>query len=216
MAIPVAVGDILSARAWTSTAAQAAVNTYNFECIAQSGGVVTDQDFCNSIDAITALLYGPLCSSNVNYNGVQTYYIRRSPMVLPNPVKTTSSAGPCTGTGGTLPTEIAAILKYNSVNRGPHGRGRVFLPFVAGQFNSAFGKPTNALDVLVNSFCSTMLSPLVVSAGGGSATFAWCLVKRELLPSPPSAVQIVHAESAGNWGQQHKRGDYGRLNTSPI
>lgn len=216
MATAIQVGDILAGRVWTSTAAQAAVNTYNFTCISLTGGAVTDQDFANALDAITVLLYAPLCPAEVTYDGVQVYFARRNPMNLPNPVKAILSAGACTGTGGILPTEIAAVLKYGSTTRGPGGRGRVFLPFIAGQFKSAFGVPTTAMGVLVNSFASALLSPLVVSSGGSTCTLVWSLVRKALLPTPPTDVQIVSAESAQKFGQIHRRGDYGKLNLSPI
>ncbi len=216
MATPIANGDLLSARVWTSANAQAAVNTYNFLCISVTGGGVTDQDFSNAIDAPAALLYGPLIPSVVTYDGVQVYFIRRSPMVLPNPVKTTSSAGPGTAGGNILPLQTAGILKYNTLVRGPAGRGRVYLPFIASSFLTTQGEPTTAYDVLVNSFASALLSPLVVTNGASSATLVWSLVRKELLPSPPSSQQILFAESAGKFGVMHKRGDYGRLNVSPI
>jgi len=214
--IAIASGDILACRAWVSTAAQAAVNTYNMTCISVTGGGVTDQDLAAAFDAVAVSLYAALCPTEVTYNGIQVYFQRRTPMVLPNPVKSVSSAGPCTGTGGILPTEIAAVLKYKTANRGPAGRGRVYLPFIAGQFKSAFGVPTTAMSVLVNSFASAMLSPLVVTSGGNTATLVWSLMRRELLPAPPSSTQILQAESAEKFGQIHRRGDYGKLNLSPI
>lgn len=216
MSTAIAVGDILAGRAWLSTSAQAAVNTYNFTCISLTGGAVTDQDFANALDSICVGLYAALCTSNVTYNGIQVYFAKRTPMNLPNPVKSVSSAGPCTAAGNTLPTEVAGVLKYLTQFRGPGGRGRVFLPFVSTTHSSAFGVPTTAYDVLVNSFCSAMLAPLVLTNGGSTATLVWSLVRKFLLPDPPTSVQILQAESAQKFGVIHRRGDYGRLNLSPI
>jgi len=216
MATAIVVGDVLAVRAWVSTAAQAAVNTYNFECISLTGGAVTDQDLAVAMETPCSTLYGSLCPTEVTYDGVQVYFIRRDPMNLPNPVKSVSGAGACTGTGGILPTEIAAVMKYNTVIRGPGGRGRVYLPFIAGEFKSAFGVPTNAMGVLVNSFASALLTPLVVTSGGSTATFVWVLARKFPLPTPPTTAQITFAESAQKFGQQHRRGDYGKLNLSPI
>ncbi len=216
MSVSIQTGDILSARAWLSANAQAAVNTYNFTCITLSGGGVTDQDFANSIDTIAANLYGPLVTPQVTYNGIQVYFLKRTPMVLPNPVKSVSSAGPGTAGGSILPLQTAGILKYNTNLRGPAGRGRVYLPFISSSFLTTLGEPTTAFDVLVNSFCSAMLPPLVVTNGASTATLVWSLVRKELLPAPPSSTEIVFAESAAKFGVMHKRGDYGRLNVSPI
>lgn len=216
MPTAVQIGDILSCRAWLSANAQAAVNTYNFECITLTGGAVTDQNLSDFVDNTIVGMYGNLVTPQVVYDGVQTYFARRSPMVLPNPVKTIASAGPGTAGGGILPLQTAGILKYNTVTRGPAGRGRLFLPFISSSFLSAVGEPTAAYDVLVNSLCSVLVNPLVVTSGGSSATFAWVLLKKAKLPTPPTATQIVAAESAAKFGVQHRRGDYGRLNVSPI
>ncbi len=216
MSVSIQTGDILSARVWTSANAQAAVNTYNYACITLTGGGVTDQDFANAFDTIAANLYGPLVTPQVTYDGVQVYFLKRTPMVLPNPVKSVASAGPGTAGGSILPLQTAGILKYNTNLRGPAGRGRVYLPFIASSFLTTLGEPTTAYDVLVNSFCSVLLSPLVVTNGASTATLVWSLVRRELLPAPPSSTEIVFAESAAKFGVMHKRGDYGRLNVSPI
>jgi len=216
MSTSIQVGDILSARVWASANAQASVNSYNFQAISLTGGGVTDQDFANAIDTTTANLYGPLFTPQVTYNGVQVYYLKRTPMVLPNPVKAVASAGPGTAGGSILPLQTAGILKYNTTLRGPAGRGRVYLPFISSSFLTTLGEPTTAYSVLVNSFCSAMLPPLVVTNGASTCTLVWSLVRKELLPAPPSATQIVFAESAEKFGVMHKRGDYGRLNVSPI
>ncbi len=75
--------------------------------------------------------------------------------------------------------------------------------------------PTAAYDVLVNSFASNLLAPLVVAGAGGTVTLIFSLIHRKA-PDPITGRQIITAESADKWGQMHKRGEYGRLNASPI
>lgn len=216
MATQIVVGDILSARVWCTNQEQAAVNTYNYKCLTTIGGGVDDQTFCNTIDGLVVGFYGPLLSSASTYDGVQTYFAYRGGSLLPNPVKTTISAG--AGTTGTVPCppNTAAIFKYATLTRGPGGRGRLYLPFASIDWVSTGGRTTSAFDVLLNSFASTLLPVLTVTQGGGSSTFVWSLLRKNKLPVPPTTQQIVTAESAGKFGQLHKRGSYGRANASPI
>lgn len=215
MAVAMQVNDILAARIWTTLDDQSAVNTYNYECISVTGGGITDQDLSNSIDTLWATFYKGVMSIAGKYNGVQVYYVKRSGS-LPSPVKTTSSAGAGLSPNPTVPPNAAAIFKYQTFVRGPSGRGRVFLPFLATANMAPDGRPTSAFDTALAAQAALVLAPLTITSGGNSATLAWVLVHRQTPPTPPTATQITQAESAGKFGQMHKRGSYGRPNASPI
>lgn len=214
MGLQIGVADIILARAWCTAGGQAAVNSFGYECISSTGGGATDDDFLTQINGAYALFYKALLPPNCVYNGLQAYFLRRTGL-LPPPVNNTLGAGP--GTTGTtcIPRGMAGILKYATNIRGPGGRGRVFLPFVSSNYIDVTALPTAAYDVLVNSFASNLLAPLVVPGGGGTVTLVWSLVHRKA-PDPITGHQIVTAASADKWGQMHKRGEYGRLNASPI
>jgi len=179
-----------------------------------TGGGITDQDLATQWDTLNGSpFYQFLMPPDAEYRGVQVYFMKRSGF-LPSP--SVSIAGAHVGVTGTtcLPRGSASILKYATVDRGPGGRGRIFLPFVSGDYAAANGRPTTAHDVLVNSFASGLLSPFVITSGGNSATFVWGLFKRRTNPKTLSAA--ITAESADKFGQLHKRGDYGKANASPI
>jgi len=214
MSIQIVVADIIVARAWCTAGGQAAVNTYGYECISSTGGGATDDDFLTQINGAYALFYKALLPPNCTFNGLQGYFLRRTG-VMPPPVKNTAGAG--VGTTGTtcLPRGMAGVMKYATNVRGQGGRGRVFLPFVSADYQDVTALPSAAYDVLVNSFASSLLAPLVVTGGGGSVTLVWSLIHRKA-PDPITARQITTAGSADKWGQMHKRGEYGRLNASPI
>ncbi len=214
MTVAIQVNDVIAVKAWMTLNEQAAVNTYNYECITLSGGAVTDDDFLAAIQTAYAAFYKSLSATTVTYNGLQAYYVRRSGP-YPNPVQNVASAGPCTFSATVLPRVAAGILKYNTTIRGPGGRGRVFLPFIGADYAGTDGKPTAAYDVLVNSFASNLLTPVVVTAGGSTATMVWGIFSR-LPTATPAFSQIVQAQSADKFGNLHKRGDYGRANASPI
>ncbi len=216
MAIQILVGDILLARAWCTAGGQAAVNTYGYECIASAGAGATDVDFLSQLTGSFSAFYKGLLPPNCTYDGLQGYFIARpSGGVMPPPVSDVTGAG--AGVTGTtcIPRGMAGIMKYATNIRGPGGRGRVFLPFVSQNYQDTTALPTNAYQVFVNSFASALLATLIVGTGGNTVTLIWSLVHRKK-PDPITGHQITTAESAQKWGQMHKRGEYGRLNASPI
>jgi hypothetical protein len=217
MAITMAVGDILSARAWLSLDEQAAVNTFNYEVISSTGVGRTDQDFANDFDTGFAAFYKSLVPPTVTYRGIQVYYLHRTGGgVKPPPVSSLAGSGFGTATNAPLPRNTAPILKYSTNSRGPGGRGRIFLPFVSSDFLASNGRPTIAFEVLVNSAASGLLLPFVSGALPNRCTLAWVLLRKHLGADPTVTGQIIQALSADKFGQMHKRGDYGRANESPI
>jgi len=216
MSTPVAVNDLLSVRVWTVLDEQAAVNTYNYEVISVTGGAITDADFAQNWDTtFGGGFYPSLMPSSAEYRGVQVYFLKRNAGFLPAPVTSVAGAGP--GTHGTnpVPRNTCPILKYATFSRGPGGRGRLFMPFADQAYVATNGRPTVALETLLNSFASALLSPITITVGASSAVFSWGLARRP--PGGPVTIhQILTAESADKFGQMHKRGDYGRANASPI
>ncbi len=213
MPLQIQTTDIVLVRAWCVAGNQAAVNTYGYNCIASSGAGATDADMAAQLDPAYALFYKALLPPNCSYKGLQVYFVKRAGL-LPPPANSILGAG--VGTTGTtcLPRGIAGIMKFASNKRGPGGRGRVYLPFVAETYQDVTALPTAAYDVLVNSFASNLLTPAVIT-GGGSVTMAFVLVHRKK-GDPVSSIEVTTAQSADKWGQMHKRGEYGRANSSPI
>jgi len=216
MSVTVQVGDFLSARIWTQLDEQAAVNTLNYEVISVTGGLVTDQDLADNIDTIVHTFYKNIMTTSTQYHGVQVYFAQRPAGTLPAAVKNTLNAGPGLQLPPTLPGNTAAVMKYSTNVRGPAGRGRIYLPFIGTGLVTADGVPATSLDVAINSLCSVLLNPLIISAGGSTATFIWTLFHRKKKPTPSTGTQITQAFSAQKFGQMHKRGSYGRANAAPI
>lgn len=215
MATALQNGDILSTRIWCSLSDQAAVNQYVWSVFGVTGGAVTDQDLSNAVDLILAAAYKSWMTPQATYDGVQTYFILRAGP-LPTPVKTIGSSGPGTSPAPVAPLVARAIFTYKTAVRGPGGRGRVYIPFLSSANVANDGRTTNSFDVGLNSVASVLLVPLTLTSGASSATVVWSLLKRHPRPAPPTTVQIVEAQSAGKFGQQHKGGSYGRPNSSPI
>jgi len=210
------VGDVLAMRAWSVLDEQAAVNTYCYRVNAVTGGGVQDQDFCSDFDTLfMSPFYQALQPPTVEYRGTQAYLIHRLAGGLPNPV--ISLAGAHVGTHGTgpMPRNAAVIMKYATALRGPGGRGRLYLPFVDGDYVADNGRPTAALGVIVNSVCSTLLTPITITRTTNTATLSWVLAHRKK-GTPFAANEILTAQLSDRIGTMKKRGDYGKANTSPI
>jgi hypothetical protein len=218
MATQIVVGDILTCRAWTQLDEQGAVNSYDVECISITGAGVTDLQLAQFFDADmgTYVFYKALCPATVEYRGIQVYFLQRSGGVLVNPVSTIANAGVGGAAGNPLPRNTCPILKRATNLRGPAGRGRVFLPFAAQIFCASNGRPTVAMDTLVNSYASNLITLWVVGSGPNTSSFSHILTHRPKGGPVTSRGAIITCESADKFGQMHKRGDYGRANASPI
>jgi len=217
MSVAIANNDLLSCRVWTTFGTQAAVNTYNYQAFAVTGGGITDSDLAAAFDLLVATTYQGIMTTATVYNGVQVYFRQRGTSYLPAPVKYTASAGPGLQAVLTLPSQLAAVMRYSTVIRGPGGRGRVYLPFIAENEVAADGNQDTSLITAINAMATLLLPPITITSGGSSASFAWSILHR--LPGPTvlySADSIISAESSGKFGQMHKRGAYGRVNASPI
>jgi hypothetical protein len=217
MSVTMAVGDLMAARVWLELDEQAAVNTYNYQVISSSGAGRTDQDFANDFDTGFNAFYKSLVPPTVTYRGIQVYFRHRAlGGLMPPPVAAVANSGAGTATNPPVPRNSAPILKYATNTRGPGGRGRVFLPFVSSDFLASNGRPTIAFEVLVNSAASGLLIPFTSGALPDRAVLTWSLFRNHPGADPTSSGEIVQASSADKFGQMHKRGDYGRANSSPI
>jgi hypothetical protein len=212
MATPIVVGDIIAVRGWTQFAPQAAVNTFNFQCTAITGTGATDAVAASQFDLLLSTFYPTIICDQASYRGVQVYFLKRTG-ILPLPAQ--SNANTAAGIGGTLalPRNTAAILKYATLLRGPGGRGRLYLPFLPTDTMTAQGDPTAGFNTFVTNFGATLLTPTIVGTGPNTSTLVWSLAHRgPVITSTP----IATARSADKFGQMHKRGDYGRPNSSPV
>jgi hypothetical protein len=217
MAFVIGIGDLLSGRFWSVLNEQAAVNTMNFACTAKTGAGGTDQDLVNFLDFSYTLFFRALYPSTVEYRGCQVYFLKRlGTMTAAAPVVSITGAGVGTATGSPMPRNACAILKYSTGLRGPANRGRLYLPFIATEYQDTNGEPTAAFDILLNSFASGAVIPITVGSGGNTSTLVWSLLHKVKGSVPVDRGPITTAQAAGKYGQLHRRGDYGRANKSPI
>jgi len=217
MPFPIGVGDILAARFWSVLDEQAAVNTINYVCTAKAGTGGSDQDLASFLDTNFASFFRALYPNTVEYRGCQVYFLKRLGLLSAAfPVFSTANAGVGTATGPPMPKNTCGMVKYTNGLRGPGNRGRLYLPFISTDFQATNGEPTNAWAVLINGFGAGGVVPITVGSGGNTSTLTWNLLRKVKGAVPIDRGPITLAQSANKYGQLHKRGDYGRANSSPI
>jgi hypothetical protein len=217
MSFVIGVGDLLAARFWSVLDEQAAVNTLNYACTAKTGAGATDQDLASFLDSGFAAFFRSLYPPTVTYRGCQVYFLKRLGLLTAAaPVSSLAGSGVGTATGPPMPRDAAAIVKYTTGLRGPSQRGRIFLPFISTDYQASNGRPTNAFAVLLNSFASGAVVPITVGSSPNQSTLVWSLLHKVKGAVPVDRGPIDFAESANKYGNMHKRGDYGRPNSSPI
>ena len=217
MPFVIGVGDILAARFWSVLDEQAAVNTMNYVCTSKIGTGGSDQDLASFLDTGFAAFFRALYPNTVEYRGCQVYFLKRlGVLTAAAAVFSTSGAGVGTATGPPMPKNSCGMVKYTDGLRGPGHRGRLYLPFISTDFQAANGEPTVAWATLINSFGSGAVVPITVGTSPNQSTLVWSLLHKVNGAVPIDTGAIVLAQSANKYGQLHKRGDYGRANSSPI
>lgn len=204
-------GDILAVRAWCSFDDQAAVNTFNFRISNKTGTGIDDQDAANLFDLYMSAFYPPLIANGARYNGVQVYIINH---VGPKPAAVKSIANAADGSGGTnaIPRGASAILKYNTSQRGPAARGRLYIPFIATGAMDPHGEPTSAVNAYFQTFFDATATTFVLGTAPNQVDADWIIYHRAINDYD----FIVDGGPAAKFSFFHRRGDYGKPNASPI
>jgi hypothetical protein len=222
MTAALTAGDYVRARLWTQFAAekQAAVNTAWYVVSSVGASPSTDSDLAAYLDGNAGPIMLTMLPSLVDYRGVQvtinqTTYPYKQKLL---PVVGNAFAGAGTSGSQPLPTQTAGLLRFQSPNAGPGGRGRWYIPFPPANANSGGGSPTAAYQVLMDNLAGIVATGIALSFGGRTATLV-----RVLVHSPPKGggatpgpSPITSFQSSELWATQKRRGAYGRTNVSPI
>jgi len=210
MSTPLAVGQILEARAWVNDGNQASVNTFHYQVNVVGSPGATDLDVAVTLDAALAGLYKPFLNNNATYRGVTVQIIRP----LPIKIDVISVGAPGAGTGGAIASahQVSGLTSWYTATAGRKGRGRTFWPFPPTAFTSGDGTPTAGSVTIMDAIASAVFGYSTVVNGGRSATVQFGIYSRTLGTLTPVVTRITR----GVWATQRKRGAYGRANVAPI
>lgn len=208
----IAEGDIWQATVacYATANGQVSLNRYLFFCSVNAGVGATDAQLALALDNFFAPLYKAIIANVATYYGVKVSRYLLPPVNRPF----VSTANTAVGTGGVnmLPSAICGMLKTTSTANGKKGQGRVYIPFISDTFATDTGEPTGAVQLLMNAIGTGLIALPSVGAGGNLSTMEWCLPNTKF---NIGTGLIIKAVSEPKFGTQHKRGDYGKLNTIP-
>jgi hypothetical protein len=111
-----------------------------------------------------------------------------------------------------IPGAVAAMLKTSSATNGRKGQGRVYIPFVGDNFATTWGQPTAALEVALGLIGAAVYTLAPIGVGVNTSTMVWCLPNAKFAPN---ISQVLAYVGEPKFGTQHRRGDFGKLNTIP-
>lgn len=189
---------------------QLGLNTSHWQVTVSGAPPANVSDFVNVMDSLFAPLYKLAISGGAKYYGCRA--VKVFPAGAPAPQTATANTG--AGLVGTqvLPTAIAGILKFTTANVGRKFRGRNYIPFPDATFLAAAGAEPTAAYVAAILNIGAVYVPQAIIVGGRSATVTPVICnKAGTAPVSP----ITNVLSEGDFGTQHRRGDFGRTNNYP-
>ncbi len=196
-------GDIIRVVTYTRLDGQQGLNVRHLRCQSTGGPDVTHGDLADSLDSILAPLYKAYLPNDVTYEGVGVREVNQAPTI-----ETLSFArqGPGDVAGNPLPKNAAPVISLYALIPGPGGRGRMFLPFMADQFQDVTGQVNAAGKALMDAIRDQWIgTKLHTNPAGGSLTMASVLWKATL-----SQWWILQqGVSRTKFGTMRSRGDYG-------
>ncbi len=218
MSVPIVVGQVymhttyINDRTPTNTPTQCAILRRYWKCVFLAGSAVTDTIANIAFDNTFAPLYIALLNNNANYRGSTLARVTGT-LPLESPVSTIANAAIGTAGATALPKQAAGLLSLYTGFRGKHYRGRVYLPFPSSTDDTGDGSPTAGYVTRLGNLGTALLSVVTATSGASSAQFNAVTYTKNVL-FPPQAYTSFAARGA--FATQKRRGDYGRINVSPI
>lgn len=177
-------------------------------------GPLEEQDIANALADQYAPLYKPLIWNSAEYRGV---LLTRQSGALPLTIATIGTPTAIgTGTGGStaMSKQTAGVISLKTDNQGKKNRGRQYVPFPASTANTGTGVPTLLYLADLVALGVELRTARVYSNPALTETVTLTPVIWKKGQVAYSVITSMTARRA--WGTQRKRGDFGRLNASPI
>jgi hypothetical protein len=203
----IAVGDTLQLRIACRQAGQNGMNVLHYRVSAVVGAmdlIMTRDQF----DTLAAPLYKAVMTANADYYGVA---VRR---LVPNPsleFTTSASTGPGTVAGDSAPKQASIVVTKRSATPGRGFRGRMYIPFPGDAATFSDGSPTPAYVTLVDGIALALLTNLTLISGANSVSLIPAILHR----ATTTVTDMVGYEVRKRFGNQRRRGDYGKVEPAP-
>lgn len=191
---------------------QIAVIVRHWKCTSFSGTGGNGAAMLAVLAATYPSLLKAMMHNNAEYKGMFLDYIQQTPQPVSDVDVTGAGVGAINA--DPAPPLLAGIVTWRTQYAGRSYRGRTYFPFPPVTALDTDSRPTTTYKGLLDDFAdqyegNTVLADL---GGGNSSTMYPCVYSRLL-----NAAQLITTYQVQSyWGEQHRRGDYGALNISPI
>lgn len=210
-----AAGFVYDLTTYCSLEGQASANRRRWYISAITLPAPTIQDLVSWIDGQQAADYKALICTPAIYNGVVGTRNKLYGLApFPADVVSAANVGPGTAGATPLPKQAAGVLSLYTPFQGPRSRGRMYIPFPSASDTTTSGVPTASYVTNMRTFAvNFVIAQNFTGVAGGTATALACLVDK----GPPLRNPFITTFIARDkWGTQRRRGDFGRLNASPV
>lgn len=205
-----ATNDRYQIRLYCTVGQQTSINVLNY-LITGANGTVTDQQIATLMSTYVSDYYKSCLGNNANYYGLDLRKWSGTTLGVIYTSKAGSGSG--AATGNLLPKQVAGIISLRVNAPGRHGRGRIFVAFPSTGSNEGAGVPTLGYNGSVAALAAALVGPFtVVQSTGNNVTLQLCVRNRADGSQQPVASVLVPFK----WANQHRRGDYGRINPPPF
>lgn len=205
-----AVGDIYEVKILSFQGAQLGINIRHYRVASITGAQPSDNAIRDRMDAVFLAQYPNLFGPSTNYLGTTVRKIWPLPVLLETTRAGVSVAG--TTLGDNLPKQTAGVITLRTTLAGRSNRGRLYTPFPTEASNDADSTPTAAYLQTLQLLGLLLISSVVVTSGGNSATLDPGIWRR----GPKTFTIWSTFLERDKWGTQRRRGDYGRPNLIPV
>jgi hypothetical protein len=162
-----------------------------------------------AIDSVIPASYVGLMSSSAHLRGFSVQQVSPGPA---SDIEYLSDILAGTVSGNPLPKQVTGLLRLLTAAGGSAGKGRLYIPY-PGDSNNGAAVPDGTYQTNLATFASILTTPLSVPAvGGGTASCNWAVFSKAFNTyNPINGTQVMPF-----WATQRKRGDFGKINVSPI
>jgi hypothetical protein len=200
-------------RTLANTPTQCAVLRRYWSCSSVGAPPATTSDFAANLDATLSADYRALINNNAEYRGLTIQRVSGGP---PYELPDVSTANTGVGTGGAIAMakQSAGLINFQTAFIGKKNRGRQYAPFPSTTHDQGNGVPTNAYMVLLANLAADLRPASYFVALGGRTGFMLPVIWNPKVPG--YTAKILTDSEKQRWATQKRRGDYGRINVSPI
>lgn len=218
MAVALAIGQIIELSIYCTQGPQVSVNVVHHE-INSLAGAPTDQELASYWDTVafgTGLFakYPPVLTSAASYRGIGVTIV----YPLRQVTQYVAHTGAGIAGGNPMPMQISGLISKRGDLPGPHGRGRLYLPFpdIASTVidGAGYQSPSGAYLTDAAFIGTCLLTPVAGGVVGAGSVDMTPLILNRLLPAASVTIGGYIVRPA--WATQRRRGEFGRPNVLPF